>query len=275
MIASLPIKINYTPMEKLIKDITRGGLLVLFMITMLTACAQSSRDKEKDITKSEEQSDSGFVNIFDGKTLNGWEGDSAYWRVENGELVGERKATDEPLERNTFIIWKGGEPVDFELKLMYKISPEGNSGINYRSELVESIPNALKGYQADIDGKNNYTGQNYEERKRTTLAYRGQVVEVPNGKHGESKNNAWTTVIVKDTLGDLDKLKSSIKDADWNECRIVAKGNRLQHYVNGVLMSDVTDNDPENRKMAGLIGVQIHVGPPMKVAFKDIKLKTL
>lgn len=275
MIASLPIKINYTPMKKLIKDITGGGLLVLLMVTMLTACAQSSTDKEKDITKSEEQSDNGFVNIFDGKTLDGWEGDSAYWRVEEGMLIGERKASDEPLERNTFIIWKGGEPADFELKLMYKISPEGNSGINYRSDPVESIPNALKGYQADIDGKNNYTGQNYEERKRTTLAYRGQAVEVPNNKQGESKNNAWTTVIVKDTLGDLDKLKRSIKDADWNECRIVAKGNRLQHYVNGVLMSDVTDNDPENRKMSGLIGVQIHVGPPMQVSFKDIKLKTL
>ncbi|MFC6099655.1 3-keto-disaccharide hydrolase [Olivibacter domesticus] len=262
-------------MKKTIKYLKRSGLLVLFPVMIITACGQSNADKQKDTPTDNEQADSGFVHIFDGKTLDGWEGDSAYWRVEDGMLIGERKASDKPLERNTFIIWKGGEPADFELTLMYKISPEGNSGINYRSDPVASIPNALKGYQADIDGKNKYTGQNYEERKRTTLAYRGQAVEVPDDEQGESKNNAWTTVIVKDTLGDLDKLKSSIKEADWNECRIVAKGNRLQHYVNGILMSDVVDNDTKNRKMSGSIGVQIHVGPPMQVAFKDIKLKTL
>ena len=120
------------------------------------------------------QSEKNFKSIFDGKTLNGWEGDSKYWRVENGNLVGE--ITPETLlKTNSFITWKGGEPADFELKGEFNITEKGNSGINYRSEKLPDIPYALRGYQADIDGANRYTGQNYEERGRTTLAYRGQI----------------------------------------------------------------------------------------------------
>ena len=141
----------------------------------------------------------GFKQIFDGKTLKGWEGDLNYWRVEDGSIVGEITA-DKLLKSNTFIIWRGGETKDFELKLEYKMSIDGNSGINYRSEQITEVPFALKGYQADIDGKNRYTGQNYEERGRTTLAYRGQKTtingtEAPNaGVKDYVKNNAWTKV---------------------------------------------------------------------------------
>jgi hypothetical protein len=139
----------------------------------------------------------------------------------------------------------------------------------------------LKGYQADIDGKNNYTGQNYEERGRTTLAYRGQKTVIdPLAKPGATlrddvKNNAWTGLKVTESLGNIDSLKSHIKSEDWNEVHLVIKGNRLQHFVNGVLMSDVTDNDAANRKMKGLLGVQVHVGPPMKVEYRNIRLKQL
>jgi len=263
-------------MKQLMRYIrTKGWLLALFPLASLYACSPSSNGSSQENSLDEAEVDSAYVSLFDGKTLTGWEGDTAYWRVEDGQIIGERKASDEPLKRNTFLIWKGGQPADFELKLQYKISPEGNSGVNYRSEPVEDVTHALKGYQADIDGQNKYTGQNYEERKRTTLAYRGQVVEIPEDHGGESKGNAWTNVLVKDTLGDLDELKNVIKENDWNECHIVAKGNRLQHYINGVLMSDVLDKDTKNGKKSGFIGVQIHVGPPMQVAFKDIKLKML
>ena len=119
------------------------------------------------------KSDDGFIPIFDGKSLNGWKGDPNYWRVENGNLVGEITPAT-LLKTNSFIIWQGGKPSDFELKLEFKISKAGNSGINYRSVQLTAVPNALKGYQADIDGNNRYTGQNYEERGRTTLAYRGE-----------------------------------------------------------------------------------------------------
>lgn len=226
-----------------------------------------------------QKKEKGFKSIFDGKTLNGWEGDKTYWSVENGNLVG--KITPETLlKTNSFIVWKGGEPGDFELIGEFKISEKGNSGINYRSDKVADIPNALRGYQADIDGNNTYTGQNYEERKRTTLAYRGEVVTVENPIDGSEqafkanlKNNAWLGRKVTGSLGTGDELKTKIKKEDWNEIRLVAKGNRLQHYVNGVLMSDVTDNDARNGKLKGHLGIQVHVGPPMKVEYRNLKIK--
>jgi hypothetical protein len=218
----------------------------------------------------------GFVPIFDGKTLTGWEGDANYWRVENGSLVGEITA-DKLLKSNTFIIWRGGETKNFELKLEYRISKEGNSGINYRSEQIKEVSFALKGYQADIDGMNRYTGQNYEERGRTTLAYRGQKTKINPGDKDTAlkdnvKNNAWTKVEVVKSMN-KDSLQNFIKSEDWNEVHLVVKGNRLLHYVNGVLMSDVTDNDPVNGKKSGLLGVQVHVGPPMKVEYRNIRIK--
>ena len=218
----------------------------------------------------------GFIKIFDGKSFNGWEGDSTYWRVENGEIVGEVTPAT-LLKKNTFLIWRGGITGDFELKAEYRISKNGNSGINYRSEEVKDLPYALKGYQADIDGQNQYTGQNYEERGRCIVAFRGQKVMLPNVKESISslvKNNVWTASVVKAALGDIDSLKGHINDG-WNDCHLIVKGNHLQHFINGVLMSDVTDNDPVNRKFSGLLGVQVHVGPPMKVEYRNFMLKKL
>lgn len=222
----------------------------------------------------------GFVSIFDGKTLNGWEGDSTYWRVENGSIVGEITPTT-LLKRNSFLIWRGGTPADFELSLEFKISKAGNSGINYRSEELKDLPFAVKGYQLDIDGANNYTGQNYEERGRTTLAYRGQIttIKAQNAENTQEsvqskiKNNAWTDLSVTGSLGDTNALLQKIKSEDWNTSRLVAKGNRLKHYINGILMSDVTDNDKVNGKLKGVLGIQVHVGPPMKVEYRKIMIK--
>ncbi len=214
-----------------------------------------------------------LLKYFDGKTLTGWEGDTTYWHVEDGAITGEIK--DKPLKTNSFLIWRGGEPKDFELVADFKITESGNSGINYRSEQLTDIPFALKGYQADIDGKNNYTGQNYEERKRTTLAYRGQITSIASSDTGKSVGNAWNVMKVDGSLGSSDSLKTVIKNNDWNEIKLVIKGNNLKHYINGVLMSDVTDNDSANQKASGLLGFQVHVGPPMKVQYKNIKYKQL
>ena len=149
--------------------------------------------------------DSGFEQIFDGKSLDGWDGDPVYWRVENGSIIGE--ITPETiLERNTFLIWREGKSSDFELKLEYRISPEGNSGINYRSVEVEAIPWALKGYQSDIDGKGQWNGQNYEERGRTFLALRGQVCRIESGKKP----------MVIGSVGEKKALQEYIT-GDWNE----------------------------------------------------------
>lgn len=262
-----------------LKFIQVGLLLAVFMTGSCNTSSTDQREAEETVQNEDPaaQGEDGFVQIFDGETLNDWEGDSTYWRVENGNLVGEVTPTT-PLERNTFIIWRGGQPTDFELKVECRITADGNTGINYRSEQLEDIPYALKGYQADIDGANRYTGQNYEERGRTTLAYRGQVVTIPPSTgplQSHIKNNAWIPAIVTDTLGSSDSLRAQINEEDWNECHLIVKDNRLQHYINGVLMSDVTDNDTTNRKLTGLLGVQVHVGPPMKVEYRNMRLKQL
>lgn len=228
------------------------------------------------------KSENKFVSIFDGKTLRQWEGDSTYWSVEDGAITGEVKPNN-LLQNNSFIIWKGGEPADFELKGEFKISNNGNSGINYRSERVTELPYALRGYQADLDGQNLYTGQNYEERKRTTLAFIGQKTTVnpcfgpsdPIDLRTKIQNNAWTCVTVTNSLGAPELLKQSIKSNQWNRFHLIIKGNRLLHYVNGILFSDVTDNDVVNRTRKGLLGMQVHVGPAMKVQFKNLYLKEL
>jgi len=253
----------------------------LSFVAMLFACltfmsCHSSNGTQGEQNKARQDS-SGFESMFDGSTLKGWEGDTAVWHVEDGAIVGQVTASSTPLKANTFLIWKGGTPSDFELTADYQITAEGNSGIQYRSEKVEGVPFGLRGYQLDIDGANTYTGQNYEERGRDIIAFRGQKVTLPAVTEPIStlaKNNVWSASEVTGNLGSPDSLKSLIHTG-WNTCRIVAKGNHLQHYINGVLMCDVTDDDASNRKSSGLIGLQMHAGHIMRVAFKDIKIKEI
>ena len=264
------------------KNILQTITIALFIVATIYSCKEKKETNTTEQTVEKVSEEDGFIPIFDGKTLTDWKGDPNYWRVENGSLVGE--VTPETLlKSNTFIVWQGGQPDDFELKLEFKITESGNSGINYRSTEIDTIPYALRGYQADIDGRIRYTGQNYEEKKRTTLAYRGEKVSInsqdnpdePGSLRGNVKKNCWQSREVVGSLGESDSLKTKIKSEDWNDVHLVIKGNVLQHYVNGILMSDVTDNDPINRKMKGFLGVQVHVGPPMKVEYRNIRLKNL
>jgi len=191
-------------------------------------------------------------------------GDSTYWRVENGLLIGEVTPST-LLKRNSFIIYQKNMPDNFELKVEYRVSAKGNSGINYRSVLIDGERFALKGYQADIDGEDNWSGQNYEERGREFLALRGQKVVIePNGK-----------IQLTDTLGTKADLQKFIHKEDWNEYHLIINGNRLQHFINGVLMSDVTDQDSVHQTFTGYLGVQVHVGPPMKIEYRDFRVKKL
>jgi hypothetical protein len=208
----------------------------------------------------------GFQSIFDGLTLAGWEGNPTYWRAENGTLVGEI-TPDRILESNTFIVWRGGRPRDFELKLDYRITAGGNSGINYRSAIVPDpvTPDnkfAMRGYQFDLDGAKRYSGNNYEEKGRLFLAVRGQVTRVVGG----------LPPVLVSTIGDAGQLAAVAID-DWNSVHISARGNTLVHMLNGRLMSVVIDDDAPNRPVDGSIGVQVHVGPPMKVEYRNIRLK--
>jgi len=263
------------------------GLWIILFGIFIGFNSQSCREIKKESTTakpldSSRDEPSDFVQIFDGKTLEGWYGDKTYWRADNGNLVGEVTPTT-LLKSNTFIVWEGGEPSDFELKLEFRIAEDGNSGINYRSETIDSIPYALRGYQADIDGKIRYTGQNYEERKRTTLAYRGEKVIIssqanpkkPGSLRANVQNNCWQSREVVSRLGESDSLKTKINFEDWNEAHLIVDGNRMRHYINGILMSDVRDEDTDNRKMSGKLGMQVHVGPPMKVEYRNIFLKEL
>jgi hypothetical protein len=205
----------------------------------------------------------GFESIFDGKSLNGWDGDPDVWRVENETIIGESSA-EKPLKANTFVIWRGGQPKDFDLKLEFRINST-NSGVQYRSvELPEVGKWVLKGYQADIDFQNTYTGQLYEERGRGFLAMRGQMTRLQQGKKQVVAN-----------LSGGDDLKSLIKVNDWNQLHIIARGNALTHILNGRLMAAAIDDDAANRAMSGLIGFQMHTGPPMKVEYRNIWLKNL
>lgn len=225
-----------------------------------TITALPPQAKQADLVKP--LAETGFTPVFNGKTLDGWEGDPAFWRVENGAIVGQTAVDRQPAQ-NTFLIWRGGAPADFELKLDYKLTGF-NSGIQYRSIELPDIKFAMKGYQADMDGEQQWTGQLYEERGRAFLALRGQVSYIPNGgKPG-----------LIGTTGGSDELKKFIHPADWNQLHIIARGNTLIHILNGRVMAVVVDDDTANRKMEGLIGIQCHRGPPMKIEVKNIRLKT-
>jgi hypothetical protein len=214
----------------------------------------------------------GFNAIFDGTSLKGWDGDPDFWRVENGAIVAETTEA-KALKENTFLIYRGGEPADFELKVEFRINST-NSGIQYRSvHLPPGTPSGngsvagkwvLKGYQADIDIANTYTGMLYEERGRGFLAPRGSV--------------GYQSEAAKGVIGSLessDALKAYIKDKDWNQFHVIARGSTLIHILNGHVTAVFVDDDAKNRTMKGLLGFQAHTGPPMKVEFKNVLLKTM
>lgn len=205
------------------------------------------------------EDESGFKPIFNGQNLDGWDGDAKFWSVVDGTITGStvKNSTD----HNTFILWRQGEVDDFELRLSYRIVG-GNSGVQYRSADVGD--HVVGGYQADIDSGDAYSGILYDERGRGIVAGRGEKVEwTKDGKK------------VTGSVGDSNALQQAIKKEDWNDYVIIAQGNHFQHFINGKLTCDVTDNDAANREMTGILALQLHAGPAMTVQFKNIRLKRL
>ena len=211
--------------------------------------------------------ETGFQTIFNGHSLEGWDCDPDFWRAEGEVMIGETTPNHQP-KQNIFCIWKGGEPADFEFKAQYRLTgTNGNSGIQYRSMERPDIARwVMQGYQADIDLHQMFTGQIYEERARGFLAMRGQISYISNGKKPGSIGQ----------VGDSDQLRSFIKDNDWNDIHIIARGNTLIQLINGHVMSTLIDDDTAGRKMKGEIGIQLHLLPDaaMKMEVKNIRLKT-
>ncbi len=209
--------------------------------------------------------DDGWVSIFDGKSLDKWDGNPEFWRVEDGTITGQT-TKENPTKGNTFIIWRGGEVGDFELTLDYKIVG-GNSGIQYRSFEVPDNKWVIGGYQGDFEAGDTYSGILYGERYRGILANRGQktVLKKVDGKF---------KVEVVGSVGESKEIQSKIKKEDWNKYRIVANGFHFQHFINDTPTIDCVDEDTEKRAK-GVLALQLHAGPPMKVQFRNIKIKHL
>lgn len=256
------------PMLRFVLIVFLSGALPLLHAQQPAASSASAyAPKQSDRPEPVTGDEPGFQAIFDGQSLVGWAGSPTYWRVENGALVGEIKP-DTVIRSNTFIIWQGGQPLDFELKLEYRITPAGNSGINYRSTVIPdpTTPTnrfAMRGYQFDIDGRNRHTGNNYEEKGRLFLALRGQLTRVVGGR----------PPVLVSQIGDNADLAEVVTD-DWNAVHLIVRGNTFIHLLNGQVMSIVIDDDEANRPIDGQIGVQVHAGPPMKVEYRNIRLKT-
>lgn len=200
--------------------------------------------------------------LFNGKDLTGWDGDPALWSVKDGVITGQTKA-ESPLKNNEFLIWKGGDVKDFKLTLQYKIKG-GNSGIQYRSKVIDPKKWIVGGYQADIDSGPTYSGILYEERERGILAKRGEQVTIDrNGKK------------TMETVGDAAELQKAIHTDDWNDYVIEVRGARMKHTINGKLMSETIDRDQKERDKSGVLALQVHAGPPMTIQFRNIRLETL
>jgi hypothetical protein len=204
--------------------------------------------------------------LFNGKDLTGWEGNTKLWSVQDGAITGKTSDSgDAKISHNTFLIWQGGTVADFELTFKYRIE-KGNSGVQYRSKKLEDGPSGpvVSGYQADFEAGTTYSGILYEERGRGILAQRGQKTEI--GPDSKPKPTG--------TVGNSNEIQAAIKHEDWNDYKIVAKGNHVQHFINGKQTVDVTDKDTAHAPKEGIIALQIHAGPAMVVQFKDLLLKT-
>ncbi|MCX7871886.1 MAG: DUF1080 domain-containing protein [Verrucomicrobiae bacterium] len=233
-----------------------GSVLLLLCLV----CITQAQSDEKD-----------FTSLFNGKDLTGWKGGADLWSVRDGAITGETKS-DTKLTHNTFLVYTNKEFSNFELRLSYKIVG-GNSGIQYRSKYVEDgkFGPIVGGYQADIEAGKTYSGILYEERGRGILANRGEKVVIKTDPSNPSK-------FVREKTGELGKseeIQAKIKNEDWNDYVIIAKGNRLQHFINGVQTIEVVDEDAQRAAKSGIIALQVHVGPAMTVQFKNIRIKSL
>ena len=211
-------------------------------------------------------------SLFNGKDLTGWDGDPRLWSVKDGVIHGETTA-ENPAGGNTFVIWKEGKTKDFELRLSFRCNAANNSGIQYRSKhITEGSPKnawVVRGYQHEIRNETklpSVSGFIYDEGgKRGRLCLVGD--KTVWGEDGKKE--------VSSSLIDQAGFEKLFKLDDWNDVVIIAKGNHIQHYMNGTLIVDFTDNDPKLSLREGILALQLHAGKPMWAEYKNIRIKDL
>ena len=234
--------------------------LVLVVLAILI-CGPWALAAEKPA--AEPKLEPGFVSIFNGKDLTGWDGDPRFWSVVDGFMRG-KTTPENPTKGNTFCVWRDGKPRNFILKAKFRLHNH-NSGIQYRSkELGKWV---IGGYQADIMDTQGTVGFLYEERGRGWLVSVGDIMVIDK----DGKKNVVGKIADQKQLIDA----GYYKEKDWNEYTIVCRGNHIVQYLNGFQTMELIDNDPKGRMMEGLLAVQLHAGPPMTIDFKDISIKHL
>jgi hypothetical protein len=209
--------------------------------------------------------------LFNGKDLTGWDGDPRLWSVKDGVIHGQT-TKEAAAKGNTFLILKDRKFGDFELRLTFRCNAENNSGIQYRSKHITEgkVNNAwvVRGYQHELRNETkfpNVAGFIYDEGgKRGRICLAGEKAVWENGK----KNTTGTLI---DAAG-FEKL---FKLDGWNDVVIIAKGSRIQHFLNGTQILDLTDKDPQLALKEGVIALQLHAGKPMWTEFKNVRIKEL
>ncbi len=235
----------------------KTGLCLLLVVLMsgLMYSMVNAADTEKE---------EGFVSIFNGKDLTGWAGEKSLWSVQDGAIVGQTSA-ENPLKCNQSLAWKE-ECGNFVLRFDFWISKIGNSGFYYRGWYLNNGNKfQMGGYQGDFDGEATYSGIVYGEALRGIIGPRGVI----------SKIGADHKPVVVKKFAESDALKSLVKIEDWNSYEIIADGFHFVHKINGKIMSELQDEDQEVRRASGLLGIQLHVGKPMCVKVKNIRIKKL
>jgi putative heme-binding domain-containing protein len=242
-----------------------------------TLAAQLSLPAEP-ATPAATAAEPGFRSLFDGQSLGKWEGDPKFWRVEQGAIIGQTTAEKQPADnKNTFLIYRGGEFADFELRFRYKV--EGfNSGMQYRS--VDRGQFHVDGLQADFEARwhddpatgktrDRFSGMFFEENGRMFMAQRGEAVIVRTNPDDPKKPKIEKIA----TLGDADELERAIRRDDWNDYIIIASGNMFTHIINSRVQTLAIDEDTANFRRSGILALQLHSGKPMKIEVRDLQIR--
>ncbi len=247
----------------------------MFRIPMFLLCTFAAIPAyTQDATKSPADTKSpvaaeNLKPLFNGKDLSGWDGDPTLWSVRDGVIHGETTEQN-PAKGNTFLIWQGGTPKDFELHLSFRCNATNNSGIQYRSKHVTdgNVKNkwVVRGYQHELRNEDKFPNTSsfiYDEGgKRGRICLVGEKASWTDGKK-----------VVESTLLDEAGFQKLMKVNEWNDVVIVANGKNVKHYLNGTLVLDFTDNDPQLALSQGVLALQLHAGKPMWAEFKNIRLK--